>query len=157
MTTVVVYNEFKPVSVKLSGGDFDSRDEEVLTGVTRKFELVDGQSVTITAAEPKPAGDPTVAEYVARLRRRNYRYNVSSQEEIDAAIAARGPRTNPTDLKAEQVPGSFTPVPQTIPWADPATGNTAAPLASSTEPLPGIAKLNEAENNIPAPEPQPEQ
>lgn len=125
MTTVVVYNEFKTNNVKLSGGDRDDETVEVLAGATRKFELADGQMLTVGGdtpeAEHEKTRGPTISEFVAAgYDANNYPPSgydaVSSQEEIDAAIAAQGKRAAPTGLNAEQVPGTFTPIPGKEPW-----------------------------------------
>lgn len=127
MTAVVIYNEFKPVSAKLTGGERDNEDLEILAGAQRQINLVEGQSVTITGApERNDQGDrvdgPTISEYVAAgFDPATYPpkgfSSRSSQEEIDAAVLAQ-PKTAPTGLKTEQVPPSFTPAADNqTPWA----------------------------------------
>lgn len=222
MTAVVIYNEFKPVQAKLTGGERDDETLDILAGAQRQIVLAEGQSVTITGApERNEQGSrvdgPTISEYVAAgydpatYPPKGFEAR-SSQEEIDAAVLAQT-KTAPTGLSTEQVPGTFTPPtdnqtpwvqqlktdadrervealqedarrehdgeaakfdppPKPSPAEDPRTAEQkamdkqrveddkdragqfthSAPIVpTSTEPLPGIANLNEAENRIPAP------
>jgi hypothetical protein len=167
MTNVVVYNEFKAVMAKVSGDDTETVDTEVLAGVTRNFTLLPGQSITITEGEFKAAeaddygklrdDGPTVDEFVAAgYQARNYPpqgyASRSSDDEVKAATEQQekpDPKPDMSEPVSRTLPPSLIVPP--APITEPFPGSAPTPPAG--EPVPGIAKLNEAENNIPAPAP----
>lgn len=103
MTKVVIYDEFSDVRATISGNDHETENVTVIAGATRSFDLAPGCVLEISHAkepEEKRKEGPTVQEYVAAgYFARNYPpigyESRSTQEEIDAAIAAQEAHSSP--------------------------------------------------------------